>query len=75
MNSIFLSMVFIKVIAERTIVISPFFEEKRSKRKLGGALLCLPYASLRGFYVSSGDTLSGFWPRTKGKQNTWQYSL
>jgi len=31
-----------------------------SKRKLGGALLCLPYASLRGFYVSSGDTLGRF---------------
>ena len=27
-----------------------------SKRKLGGALLCLPYAMLRGFCVSSGDT-------------------
>jgi hypothetical protein len=43
-------------------------EEKRrsrresggSKRKLGRALLCLPYASLRGFYVSSGDTLGRF---------------
>jgi hypothetical protein len=56
MNSIF----FMEAMAERTIGIGPFFEEQRSKRKLGGALLCLPYASLRGFYVSSGDTLSGF---------------
>lgn len=37
-----------------------FFCKKRSKRKLGRALLCLPYASLRGFYVSSGDTLGRF---------------
>ena len=37
-----------------------FLQKKRSKRKLGRALLCLPYASLRGFYVSSGDTLGRF---------------
>ena len=56
MNSIF----FMEAKVDRAMCISPFFEEKRSKRKLGGALLCLPYASLRGFCVSSGDTLSGF---------------
>ena len=50
-------------------------KKKRSKRKLGGALLCLPYASLRGFCVSSGDTWSGFQPHNKWKQNTWRYSM
>jgi hypothetical protein len=34
----------------------PYAKSIRSKRKLGGALLCLPCAALRGFCVSSGDT-------------------
>ena len=38
------------------IMSCPYAKSIRSKRKLGGALLCLPYAALRGFYVSSGDT-------------------
>lgn len=42
-----------------TLQKSPFpFLEKRSKRKLGGALLYLPYAMQTEFRVSSGDTLT-----------------
>jgi hypothetical protein len=44
-----------------------------SKRKLGRALLCLPYASLRGFYVSSGYTLGRFRLWNKRKQDTLGY--
>jgi hypothetical protein len=47
-------------ISQATSITQKSFREiERSKRKLGGALLCLPYASLRGFCVSSGDTLDG----------------
>lgn len=46
-----------------------------SKRKLGRALLCLPYASLRGFYVSSGDTLGRFRLCNKRKQDTVGYPV
>ena len=33
-----------------------FLQKKRSKRKLGRALLCLLFALQKGFGVSSGDT-------------------
>jgi len=38
------------------ILSCPYAKSIRSKRKLGGALLYLPCATLRGFCVSSGDT-------------------
>jgi hypothetical protein len=47
----------------------------RSKRKLGRALLCLPFALQMGFCVSSGDTLPRFYQQKRRKQDTWQYPV
>jgi hypothetical protein len=65
-----------RTISQATSIAPKSFREiERSKRKLGGALLCLPYATLRGFCVSSGDTLHGFSRRNKKKKDTWQYPV
>jgi hypothetical protein len=42
------------------VLTASIFEKKWSKRKLGRALLCLPYASLRGIDLYSGYKL---WPQ------------
>jgi hypothetical protein len=46
-----------------------------SKRKLGSALLCLPYASLRGYKVYSGYTLLPLYYHQARKKYTLEYTL
>ena len=53
--------------------LASFRESGGSKRKLGRALLCLPFALQMGFCVSSGDTLPRFRLCSKRKQDTRQY--
>jgi hypothetical protein len=50
-----------------------FREIERSKRKLGGALLCLPYAIATGVLRILRGYLKRFSPRNKRKKDTQQY--